>query len=311
MVSLPKIIIVLLGFSIFYPFKSPIFAYGEGSKTQKYINSTTDLNVKKRKSKKSTNKFNSRKIKSLIKKESTIHGNNKLSDVDKKNSDQSGITTKNLVKKNRWFVKKPFQKSFNKISSIKRIKRPQVDYGKNNEISLKASKYTKKRAKETSPKKIDPRINKEISIEASKYSKKRAKETNSNNIDPRINKEISIEAFKYSKKRARETGSKKPEIIFAKNSSRVALDLSKTRARETGTVKPQIIYSDRVSREAYKLTSKKNNRKLSYKPTFKGQRYSAELLRSMGRKAPIKKINFSFRNANVLNKSNIDNKTSD
>jgi len=306
-----KIIFVVFIFLNLYPCETNIFASNTDSQTRKYIRNSNELNVKKRKVKNYTNESRGRKIKSLIKKESNTHSNKKRNDITMSNMRGASLTTKDLVKKNRWFVKKPFKKSYNKISNIKRVQRPQFDSGTNNGISWEVSKYSKARARETSHKKVDPRTSKEIGLKASKYSKARAREASHKKIDSGTNKEISLKASKYSKTRARETGPKKPEIVFSEKSGRVAMDISKTRARETGTVKPQIIYSDKVSREAYKMTSKREKRKLIPKTNFTGQRYSAELIKSMGRPAHIKKINFSLGTTTGLEKSNNDKKTFD
>ena len=283
MVSQFKIVVVVFVFLIHYPYERNIIANSPDSKAKIYFKKSTELNGEKRRTSKSTNKLNGREIKSLIKKRSITHGNKKRNYTATSYTNETGLTTNNLVKKNRWFVKKPFQKSYNKISRIKRVQRHYVDSGVNKEISLKVSKYSKTRARESRPNKVDPGINNEISLKASKYSKTRAKET----------------------------GQNKPEIIYSKNSSRVAIDMAKSRARKTGPVKPEIIYSVKVSREANKMASKRNKKELTLEQNYSGQRYSAKLLKSMGRGAYIKNIDFDLETNDKLKKSNSDNVTDD
>ena len=82
---------------------------------------------------------------------------------------------------------------------------------------------------------------------------------------------------------------KNSEIVYSENSSREALKISTTRARETGPVKPDGYYPESVSREAKNMS---NIRSKKYTVPRKGLVYSAEMLKSMGRRPPIKNIPF-------------------
>ena len=152
------------------------FANSEYSNIKKYVNNSKDLNSKKRTSQILSSKSKGQEIKYFLKKNSEIQSRKAKNKLAAEKMEDSGVTTKNMVKKNRWFVKKPFQKSYKKISSIKRITPPQVDAGENKKISLMASELTKTRARETGPTKPEFIFSGDSSRSAQKMSKTLTKE---------------------------------------------------------------------------------------------------------------------------------------
>jgi len=236
-------------------------ANNDYSKIKIYVEDSKGLKSKKRNSRLESSKYNSQELEYFFKKTSETlsrKGKNKQA-ADKMK--ETSVTTKNMVKNNRWFVKKPFKKSYNKISSIKRVTPPKVDTGEFKDISIMASKLTKDRARETGSTK--PEII--------------------------FSRDSSRSAQKMTTSLTQEAGPPKSGTVYTEDSSRIAMDISKTKARDSGPVKPKVIYSDEVSREAYKITSKRNKKKLRLKPTYTGQRYSVEFLKSLSRKPTIKK----------------------
>ena len=122
---------------------------------QYYFKDTKDLETKKQKARRVVAQKHGRVIKyKLIKKSAAQSKKGKAKTAADKMVD-AGLITASMVKKNRWFVQKPYETSFIKISSIKRYQPPplnQVEIGK---ISRKAFEISKKRARETGPVKPD------------------------------------------------------------------------------------------------------------------------------------------------------------
>ena len=267
-------------FLLFFDSKNN-FANSDHCNIKKYVNKAEEIKCKQRTSQILPSKSNGQKIKYFLKKSSKNQSRKVKNKQAADKMSKTGITTKNLVKKNRWFVKKPFQKTFTKISSVKRVKRPQVDSGVNKEISLMASKITRNRARETGSTKP------EILFSGD----------NSRNVQ------------KMTNSQARISGPAKTGPVFTEDSGRIAMDISKTRARETGPVKPTIIYSNQVSRKALKMASNKNKKNTSTEITYTGQRYSVEYLRSLSRRNTSKNGLHTFGSSNLNLKRNNDNNT--
>tara|TARA_Y100001970_G_C14188137_1_gene833771 strand:+ start:410 stop:1147 length:738 start_codon:yes stop_codon:yes gene_type:complete len=244
-------------------------ANNENNKISIYIKNSKELKSKKRDVQINSTTSDSKRVKNFLK---NIK-NNKKNIPENMNRD-SQIATKDLVKRNRWFVKKPFQKSFNKISNIKRTAPPKSNIPKDKNISLMASKFSIARARETGL--VKPEII--FSDDSSRNAKI------------------------LTKTLTKSAGPVKSGPVYSEDSGRLAMDISKTRARETGTKKPKIIYSDNISREAFKLSFKKNKYKKKIKQNYFGQRYSGEFLRSMSKKSP-KKLTL-IKTPNNIKKSN-------
>jgi len=257
------------------------FANSENSNIKIYVNKSKELKSKQRTSQILSSKSNGQEIKYFLKKSSKNQSRKVKNKQAADKMSKTGITTKNLVKKNRWFVKKPFQKTFTKISSVKRVAPPQVDTSENKEISLMASKLTRNWARETGPTKP------EILFSGD----------NSRNVQ------------KMTNSQARKTGPAKIGPVFTEDSGRNAMDISKTRARETGPVKPKMIYSNQVSIKALKMASKRNKKILSIETTHTGQRYSVEFLRSLSKRNTSKNEQYSFGNSNSKLIKDSDNNT--
>jgi len=102
-----------------------------------------------------------------------------------------------------------------------------------------------------------------------------------------------------TKTRARVAGPAKTGIVYTESTSRAALKLSKARAQATGPVKPASLYSESVSRDAMEIT---NKRSIKFYVVRKGLVYSAELLKSMGRRPPIKNTPFKVEPSNANKK---------
>ena len=63
----------------------------------------------------------------------------------------AGLITASMVKKNRWFVQKPFETSYTKISPIKRYQPPRLSPEENEKTSRKVFTISKNYARDTGP----------------------------------------------------------------------------------------------------------------------------------------------------------------
>ena len=80
----------------------------------------------------------------------------------------AGLITASMVKKNRWFVKNPYETSYTKISSVKRYQPPPTNPLETQKVSRKAYLITKKRARDTGKVKPDTLYSKKTSVNALK-----------------------------------------------------------------------------------------------------------------------------------------------
>jgi len=233
--SLKFIILCLFCFSEIVFLGAKLQAESHDKQLQKYVKNANTLEANKlKKARVAAQKTNGRIIKYYLIKKSVVQSKKAKANTAAVKMVDAGLITSSMVKKNRWFVQKPFETSYSKISSIK-LYQP-------------------------------PRLNSEE------------------------NEKISRNAFVISKNRARDTGPNKKGAIYSEDTSREAQNISTTRARETGPVKPDILYSESVSREAKNLS---NERSKKYTVLRKGLVYSAEMLKSMGRRPPIKYAPFN------------------
>ena len=125
------------------------FAKSQNSRISIYIKNSKELKSEKRKTQISSTKSDDEKINYFLKSTSKTQSKKSKKNIAVDRMKESGIATKNMVKENRWFVKKPFRKSYNKISNIKRVKPLKFETLDDKKISLKASKFSKIRARET------------------------------------------------------------------------------------------------------------------------------------------------------------------
>ena len=256
MKSLKIIIISLFYFSGCLFFGNTLPAESKDTQIQNYVKNSSLLQTNKRKAKIAGQKVSGRKIKYYLKNKSVLQSKRGKASTAAVKMVDAGLITASMVKKNRWFVRKPYQTSYTKISSIKQYQPPPVNPEENNRISRKALAISKTRARETWPVKPD-----------SPYSE-----------------ESSRNALSMSRTMARVAG----------------LNLSKSRARETGPVKPDRLYSESVSRDAMEMTNKRSKK---FYVVRKGLVYSAELLKSMGRRPPIIKIPFNIEKSDMNKKA--------
>lgn len=261
MLNFLKIFIILVFFfSGIFCCKIYLLADTEYLLTKEYIKNAYQLKTRKKTARISTATSNGRKIKSLIKKDSETWSEKGRKNVSVKKIRETGITTKKMVTNNRWFVKKPFQKSYTKISSIKRVKTIKKKPENNGKISVKASKMSLKRARETGP--VKPK-----------------------NIFP---ENSSRTALQMTKTMTQKASSAKPRPVYSKSSSRLVLKISKKRAKETGPVKPKTIYSEKDGRAAKKMIFTKKKKLIKIETNRKDPVYSADFLKSLGRIPPTK-----------------------
>ena len=269
LISTHKIIVLsLCCFSEILFLGGKLHADSFDKRLQYYFKDTKDLETKKQKARRVVAQKHGRVIKyKLIKKSAVQSKKGKAKTAADKMVD-AGLITASMVKKNRWFVQKPYETSFIKISSIKRYQPPplnQVEIGK---ISRKAFKISKKRSRETGP--VKPDI---------LYSE-----------------ETSIGVLQMTRARARDTGTVKPDILYSESAGRDAQIISRTRARDTGTVKPDILYSASVSREAKSIVNKRSEK---FPVATKDLVFSAEMIKNMGRIPPRKNIPFKSEPSSV------------
>ena len=253
-------LIFIIVFLMFFLDSNNKLANNDYSKIKIHVDDSKRLKSKKRNSQILSSKSKGQEIKYFLKKNSETLSRKSKNNQAAEKMQETGVMTKNMVTKNRWFVKKPFKKSYNKISSIKRVTPPQVDTGENKRISIMASKLTRDRARATG-------VTKPVIV---------------------FSGESSRSAKIMTKSLTQKARPPKTGIVYLEDSSRVAMDISKTRARETGPAKPKVIFSEKISREAYKITSKRNKKKLRLEPAYNGQRYSVEFLKSLSRNPSFK-----------------------
>ena len=236
---------------------------GESTKVNIYIKNSKDLKSKKRQKLISSTKSDGQKINNFVKNSSKTQSRKSKRNIVTDRMKESGIATKNMVKDNKWFVKKPFQKSYNKISTIKRIV----------------------------PSKFLNVEDKDVSLKASKLSKIRARNTGYIKPEEVFSKDSSRKAKLISSSQTVSSGPVKAGPVYSENSSRLASDISNKRARATGPIKPEIIYSDQIGRKAFEMSLKnkkiKKNKK-NIEINYSDQRYSVDFLRSLSRKNIIK-----------------------
>ena len=233
--SLKFIILCLFCFSEFLFLGPKLKAESHDKQLQKYVKNANSLEANKlKKARVAAQKTNGRVIKYYLIKKSVVQSKKAKAKTAAVKMVDAGLITSSMVKKNRWFVQKPFETSYSKISSIKLYQPPR--------------------------------------------------------LNPEENEKISRKAFVISKNRARDTGPNKQGVLYSEDTSRKAQNISTTRARETGPAKPEILYSEIVSREAKILS---NERSKKYTVLRKGLVYSAEMLKNMGRRPPIKYAPFN------------------
>ena len=209
---------------------------GETSRINIYIKNSKELKSKKRQTLISSTQSDGQKINFFLKNSSKTRSRKSKKNIVTDRMKESGFATKNMVNDNMWFVKKPSQKSYNKISTIKRIV----------------------------PSKFVTIEDKEVSLKASNISKIRARNTGYIKPEEVFSKDSSRKAKLISSSQTVSSGPVKPGPVYSENSSRLASDISNKRARATGPIKPEIIYSDQIGRKAFEMSLikkkiKKNN----------------------------------------------------
>ena len=197
---------------------------------QYYFKDTKDLETKKQKARRVVAQKHGRVIKyKLIKKSAVQSKKGKAKTAADKMVD-AGLITASMVKKNRWFVQKPYETSFIKIRSIKRYQPPplnQVEIGK---ISRKAFEISKKRARETGP--VKPDI---------LYSE-----------------ETSIGVLQMTRARARDTGTVKPDILYSASVSREAKNIVNKRSEKFPVATKDLVFSAEMIKNMGRIPPRKN-----------------------------------------------------
>ena len=216
--SLKKIMLVLFFVPKIIIFPHKLTAESQGREIQNFVKSGTTLQARKIKAYENAQKDSGLKIKRYLINKSAIQSKKGKSTAATKKMVESGLVTREMLKNNRWFVKKPVQTSYSKLQ----------DYEESKKISRDALKISKYRARITGPVKPD-----NLYAESS-----------------------SREALKITRTRARISGLAKPGIIYSEDVGRDAMKISRTRAVATGPVKPAILYSEQVSRDAKKISIK-------------------------------------------------------
>ena len=216
--SLKKIMLVLFFVSNIIISPQELAAESQGREIQNFVRSGTTLQARKRKAYKNAQKDSGLKIKRYLINKSAIQSKKGKSAAATQKMVESGLLTLEMLKNNRWFVKKPFQTSYSKLQ----------DYEESKKISRDALKISKYRARITGPVKPD-----NLYAESS-----------------------SREALIITRTRARISGPAKPGIIYAEDVGRDAMKISKTRAVATSPVKPETLYSEQASRDAKKISIK-------------------------------------------------------
>ena len=216
--SLKKIMLVLFFVSNIIISPHELTAESQGREIQNYVRSGTTLQARKRKAYENAQKESGLKIKRYLINKSAIQSKKGKSAAATQKMVESGLVTLEMVKKNKWFVKKPVQTSYSKFQ----------DYEESKKISRDALKISKNRARITGPVKPD-----------NLYSESSSRE-----------------ALSITRTRARTSGPAKPGIIYSEDVGRDAMKISKTRAVATSPVKPETLYSEQASRDAKKISIK-------------------------------------------------------
>ena len=186
--SLKKIMLVL--FFVLNIIISPheLTAESQGREIQNFVNSGTTLQARKMKAYENAQKDSGLKIKRYLITKSAIQSKKGKSTAATKKMVESGLVPREMLKNNRWFVRKPVQTSYSKLQ----------DYEESKKISRDALKISKYRARITGPVKPD-----NLYAESS-----------------------SREALKITRTRARISGPAKPGIIYSGDVGRDAMKIS-------------------------------------------------------------------------------------
>ena len=216
--SLKKMMLVLFFVPNIIILPHELTAESQGREIQNFVKSGTSFQARKMKAYENAQKDSGLKIKRYLINKSAIQSKKGKSTAATKKMVESGLVPREMLKNNRWFLKKPVQTSYSKLQ----------DYEESKKISRDALKISKYRARITGPVKPD-----NLYAESS-----------------------SREALKITRTRARISGPAKPGIIYSEDVGRDAMKISKTRAVATGPVKPAILYSEQVSRDAKKISIK-------------------------------------------------------
>ncbi len=278
--SLKIIVLSLFCFSEIVFFGARLQAESHEKRLQSYVKNAKNLEDNKRKARRvAAQKTNGRVIKYYLIRKSVVQSKKSKAKTAAVKMVDAGLITASMVKKNRWFVQKPFETSYTKISPIKRYQPPRLSPEENEKTSRKVFTISKNHARDAGP--VKP---------GSLYPE-----------------DTSRGALKMTKTRASDTGTTRPGIVYSENSGREAFKISTTRARKTGPVKPDILYPESVSREAKNMS---NIRSIKYTVPRKGLVYSAEMLKSMGRRPPVKNIPFKSESS-ALEKKEESNSNGD
>ena len=216
--SLKKMMLVLFFVPNIIIFPHELTAESQGREIQNFVRSGTTLQARKRKAYESAQKESGLTIKRYLINKSALQSKKGKSAAATQKMVESGLVPLEMLKNNRWFVKKTVQTSYYKLQ----------DYEESKKISRDALKISKYRARITGPVKPD-----NLYAESS-----------------------SREALIITRTRARISGPAKPGIIYTEDVGRDAMKISKTRAVATSPVKPETLYSEQTSRDAKKISIK-------------------------------------------------------
>ena len=209
------ILLLVIAPNIFDP-AFELRAESQGREIQIYVKSGSTLQAKKRKEYENSQKESGLKIKRYLINKSALQSKKGKSYAARQKMVESGFLTLEMIKNNKWFVKKSAESLYSKSK----------DYEKSKNISRNALRISKNRARITGPVKPD-----HLFAESS-----------------------SRDAMIMTRTRARFSGPVKPGIIYAEDIGRKAKKISITRAVVTGPVKPKRLYSEQVSRDAKKIS---------------------------------------------------------
>ena len=227
MKSLKIIIISLFYFSGCLFFGNTLPAESKDTQIQNYVKNGSLLQANKRKARIAGQKVSGRKIKYYLKNKSVLQSKRGKASTAAVKMVDAGLITASMVKKNRWFVRKPYQTAYTKISSIKQYQPPPVNPEENNRISRKALAISKTRARETGPVKPDSLYSEESSRNALSMSRTRAR----------------VAGLNLSKSRARETGPVKPDRLYSESVSRDAMEITNKRSKKLYVVRKGLVYT--------------------------------------------------------------------
>ena len=216
--SLQKIMLVLFFVPNIVISPHELTAESQGREIQNYVRSGAASQARKREAYENSQKESGLTIKRYLINKSALQSKKGKSTAATQKMVESGLVTLEMVKKNKWFVKKPVQTSYSKFQ----------DYEESKKISRDALKISKNRAIITGPVKPD-------------YLFKES---------------TSRDALIITRTRARTSGPVKPGIIYSEDVARDAMKISKTRAVATSPVKPETLYSEQTSRDAKKISIK-------------------------------------------------------